>query len=90
MKVFTYTLYKEHCDLFTEIHGSIAVSSCQVALTQKDVILQSKVSITVYKAVKRSGVENTNFISFNFSTGSYSIDDFNAKVKIAILRKRQD
>ena len=90
MKVLTYTSYKEHCDLYTEIHGSIAVNSCQIELAQKDIILLSKVSIIVYKAGKRTGVENTKFISFNLSAGTYSIDDFNAKIKVAILQKRQD
>ena len=90
MKVLTYTSYKEHCDLYTEIHGSIAVNSCQIELAQKDIILLSKVSIIVYKAGKRTGVENTKFISFNLLAGTYSIDDFNAKIKVAILQQRQD
>ena len=30
------------------------------------------------------------FIHFNLSAGTYSIDDFNAKVKISILQQRQD
>ena len=90
MKVLTYTSYKEHCDLYTEIHGSIAVNSCQIELAQKDIILLSTVSIIVYKTGKRAGVENTKFISFNLSAGTYSIDDFNAKIKVAILQQRQD
>ena len=53
-------------------------------------ILLSEVSIVVYKAGKRTGVENTNFISFNLSAGTYLIDDFNAKIKVAILEQRQD
>ena len=59
-------------------------------LTQKDIILLSKVSITVYEAGKRTGVENTKLISFNLSAGTYSIDDFNAKIKVAILQQKQD
>ena len=90
MNVLTYASYKEHCDLHTDIHDSIAVNSCQIELPQKDIILLSKVSVIVYKAGKRTCIENTSFISFNLSAGSYSIDDFNAKVKIAILQKRQD
>ena len=86
MKVLTYTSFKEHCDLYTEIHGSIAVNSCQVELPQKDNILLSKVSIIVYKAGKRTGVENTKFISFNLSAGTYSSDGFNAKIKVEILQ----
>ena len=44
----------------------------------------------IYKAGKRTSVENTNFIHFNLSAGSYSIDDFNAKIKVVILQQRQD
>ena len=90
MKVLTYTSYKEHCDLYTEIHGSITVNSCQIELAQKDIILLSKVSISVYKAGKRTSVENKKIIHFNLSSGTYSIDDFNAKIKVAILQERQD
>ena len=90
MKVLTYTSHKEHYDLYTEIHGSIAVNSCQIELAQKYIIVLSEVSIVIYKAGKRTGVENTKFIHFNLSAGTYSIDDFNAKVKISILQQRQD
>ena len=62
MRVLAYTSYKEHCDLYTKIHGSIAVNSCQIELAQKDIILLSKVSIIVYKAGKSTGVENTKFV----------------------------
>ena len=55
MKVLTYTSYKEHCDLY--IYGSIAVSSCQVRLLQKDTILPPEVSIVIYKASKHTGAE---------------------------------
>ena len=90
MKVLTYISYKEHCDLYTEIHGSIAVNSCQIELAQKDIILLSNVSIIVYKAGERTSVENNKLIHFNLSAGTYSIDDFNAKIKVAILQQRQD
>ena len=90
MKVLTYTSYKEHYDLYTEIHGSIAVNSCQIELAQKYIIVLSEVSIVIYKAGKRTGVENTKFIHFNLSAGTYSIDEFNAKFKVAILQQRQD
>ena len=90
MKVLTYTSYKEHCDLYTEIHGSIAVNSCQIELAQKDIILLSNASIIVYRTGKRTSVENNKFIHFNLSAGTYSIDDFNVKIKVAILQKRQD
>ena len=44
----------------------------------------------IYKAGKRAGAENTNFIDFNLSVGTYSIDDFNAKIMVAILQQIQD
>ena len=90
MKVLTFTSYKEHCDLYSEIHYSIAVNSCQIRLAQKDIILLPKVSIIVYKAGKRTGIENTKFISVNLSVGTCIIDGFNAKIKVAILQQRQD
>ena len=89
MKVLTFTSFKEHCDLYTEIHGSIAIHSYQVGLAQKDIILLSKASLIVYKAGKQAGVTNTEFIKFTLSEGTYSIDDFNAKIKISILQQRQ-
>ena len=90
MKVLTYKLYKEHCELYTKINGSIAVNICQIELAQKDIILLSNVSIIVYKAGKRISVENNKFIHFNLSAGTRSNDDFNAKIQVAILQKRQD
>ena len=71
MKVLTYTWHKEHCDLYTEIHGSIAVNSCQIELPQKSIVLLPQVSIIVYKDGNRTSAENTKFISFNLSTGTY-------------------
>ena len=44
----------------------------------------------ICKVSKRTGVENNKFIHFNLSAGTYSIDDFNAKIKVAILQQRQD
>ena len=90
MKVLAYTLYKEHCKLYTEIHGLIAVNSYQIEIAQKDIILLSNISIIVHKAGKRTSVENNKFIHFNLSAGTYSTDNFNAKIKVAILQKRQD
>ena len=80
MKVLTYTSYKVHCDLYTEIHGSVAVNSCQIGLAQKDIILLSGISVIFYKAGVVTGVENNIFIKFSFSASTYSIDDFNAKI----------
>ena len=84
MKVLTDTLCKEHYDLYTEIHGSIAVSQIRVAqkdfsllsshgfieLAQKYIILLSEFSIVIHKAGKCTSVEKTKFIHFNLSGGT--------------------
>ena len=90
MKLVTYTSYKEHWDLYTVIHGPIAVNSCQIELPQKDIILLSEIFIVIYKGGKRTVVENDIFIHFNLSVGTYLIDDFNEKIKGAILQQRQN
>ena len=90
MEVLTYTLYKEHCELYTEIHNSIAVNSCQINLARKDMILLSNIAVILYKSRSRTSVENKKFIHFNFSPDTYSTDDFNAKIKLAVLQQRQD
>ena len=56
----------------------------------KNIILPSNVSIIVYRTGKRTRVENKKIIHFNLSGGTYSIDDLNATIKVAILQKRQD
>ena len=56
---------------------------------QKSIFLLSNASIIVYKAGKRTSVENNKFINFNL-LGTYSIHDFNAKIRAAIFQKRQD
>ena len=89
MRVMTYTSYKEHCDLYTEIHGLIAVNSCQIELAQKDIILLSKAPIVTYKAGKPTGVENRNLIYTSITAGTYSTDDFKTKIKELVLQQRQ-
>ena len=84
------TSYKEHCDLYTEIHGPIAVNSSQIELAQKDIILLSKSPIITYEAGKPTGVENRNLIYSGIPAGTYSIDDFNTKIKEFFLKQRQD
>ena len=90
MKVLTYTSYKEHCDLHAEVHGSIAVNSCQIKLSEKDIILLSNPPIITYKAGTTHGVENRNLIHSSIPAGTYSIDDFNTKIKESTLQQRQD
>ena len=83
------TSYIEHCDLYTEIHGLIAVNSCQIELAQKDIILLSKAPIVTYKAGKPTGVENRNLIYTSITAGTYSTDDFKTKIKELVLQQRQ-
>ena len=90
MKVLAYASYKVHYDLYTGIHGSTAVNSCQIRLAQKDIILLSKTPIITYKADKLTGVENRNLIYSSIPAGTYSIDDFNTKIKEFVLQQRQD
>ena len=90
MRVLTYKWYREDCELYTEIHGSIVINSCKIELAQKYIILLSEFSIVIYKASKRTGVENTSFIHFNLSAGIYSINDFNTKIKELVLQQSQD
>ena len=40
------------------------------------------------KTGSRTGVEDRH-IKFTLSTGTYSIGDFNAKVKVVVLQQRQ-
>ena len=91
MSVLTYTSYKKHYDLYTEINDSIAVNGCQIGLAQKNITLLSMIAITFYKAGKHVRVEqNHTFINFRLSVGAYSIDDFSTKIKEAVSQQRQD
>ena len=90
MKILIYSSYKDHCQLYTEIHGSIAANSCQIGLPKKDIILLSSISVIFYKSGARTGAENNRFIKLSLSAGTSSIDDFNQKIKVAVLQRRQD
>ena len=89
MKVLTYTLYKRHYNLYTEIHGSIVINSYQIELAQRDIILLSNSPITTYKAGTTHGIENRNLIHSSISAGPYSNGDFNTKIKEFVLQQRQ-
>ena len=87
MKVLTYTSYKEHYDLYTEIHGSIAVNSCQAGLFKKDKILLEDNKLFKYSYSKASSsvvFKLDDYIEFTLSSGSYSIDESNEKIKAAV------
>ena len=90
MKILSYTPYKEHCELDTEIRGLNAVNSCQIELARKDIILLLNVSLIFYAAGSRTRIENNSFIKFSLEVGTYSINDFNTKIKAFVLQQRQD
>ena len=71
MKVLPYTLYKEHCEPYTETDDSIAVNSGQIELARKDIILLSNIAVIFYKAGSRTGLEDNKIIKFNLSAGRY-------------------
>ena len=84
IKVLTYTSYKEHCDLYTEIHGSIAVKSCKIGLFKKDKILleDNRLFKYSYSKASSSGVfKLDDYIKFTLSSGTYSINEFNEKIR---------
>ena len=75
---------KEHFKLYTETYHTIAVNSCQIELARKDLTLPSDAAMILYKARLCTGVEDKH-IKFALSACTYSIDDFDLKVKIAVL-----
>ena len=58
-------------------------------LHKKDVILLSSTPIITHKADTTTGVENINLLHSNIPADTYSIDDFNAKIKEFVLQQRQ-
>ena len=91
MKVLTYTSYKEYCELFTEMHGLIAVNDCQIGLFKKDKILLEDNILTKYSKASPSGTFHLDgYIQFALSPATYSINDFNAKIKAVVLRQKQN
>ena len=92
MKVLTYTSYKELCGLYTEIHGSSAIRSCQIGLFKKDKILLKDNKLFKYSYLKASssGVFNLDdYIQFALSSGTYLIDDFNKKIRQQFYNKNK-
>ena len=88
MKVLTTISYKKHFELYTEILDLIVVNSCQLGLAKKYILL-SDTAVILYRAGSPTAVEDRH-IEFTLSTSTYSIDDFNAKVKVAVLQQRQN
>ena len=69
----------------SEVPGPIAVNSCSIALSRTDIMLLSDVALILYKAGLGAGVQDVH-IKFALLAGTYSIDDFNVKVKEAFLQ----
>ena len=91
MKVLTYTSYKKHYELYTQFHGPVAINNCQIGLFKKCKILleDNKLFKYSYSKASSSGVFNLDdYIQFTLSSGTYSIDDFNKKIKAAVLQKK--
>ena len=90
--MLTYTSYKEHCELYTEIHGSIAVNSCPIGLFKKDKILLEDNKLFKYSYLKASspGVFKLDeYIEFTLPSGTHSIDEFNKKIREQFYNKRK-
>ena len=63
MKVLTYTSYKKHFELYTEIHRLIADNSCQIKLARKDIILISKAAVILCKVDSIARIEDRHKIN---------------------------
>ena len=86
----TYTSYKRHCKLYTEIHGSIAVNDWQIGLFKKDKILLGDNILIKYSKSSPSGTfDLDDYIQFTLLSATYSIDNFNAKIKAEVLQQNQ-
>ena len=83
--MLTYISYKNHFDICTEIDSN--ANSCQIEPAKKDVILLWDAAVILYKAGSSTGIKDRQ-IKFTLSTATYSIDSFNAKVQVAILKQR--
>ena len=75
MKVLTYTSYKEHCELYTETHGSVAVNGCQAGLFKKDKIILEDNILLKYSSYSSSSMTFCldDYIWFTLPSGTYSI-----------------
>ena len=89
IKVLIYTSHKEHCEVYTEIYGLIAVNSCHIELERKDIILVPDTAVTLYKVCSGTGVQDRD-IKFTLSAGTCSIDEFSTKIKAEVLQQMKD
>ena len=72
--ILTYTYYK------------LLSTADRLSLQGK---IWSDVTLTLYESGLRTGVPDIH-VKFTLSTGTYSIDGFNAKVKLVVLQQQQN
>lgn len=58
IKVFTYTSYEKHFEIYIKIDRLIVVKSCRIGLPRKDIILLSDIALILFKAVSRTVVQD--------------------------------
>ena len=84
----TYTSYKEHYELYTEIHGPFAVNSCQIELAQKDVILLSSISVIFMELVNALVWKRKNLSNLVYLQALIQLMILTQK-PVAVLQERQ-
>ena len=90
MKVLTYRSYKDHLELYTEIHHPISENNYHIELARKGKILLLNAAVMLYKAGLCTGVKNWH-AKFTLVEATDSIDDFDTKAQVAkVLQQRQD
>ena len=89
MKALINASFKERFELYAEIHPSILVNICQIEIARKGIILLSDTAVRIFKPGTRTGGEERQ-IKFTLLTCTYSNDDSNAKINVAVLHQRQD
>ena len=67
--------------IYTENHGLILINVPNITI---------RYSLIANGAASRTGVKDSRHIKSTISPGTYSIDDFNTKIKAAVLQQRSD
>ena len=90
MKVLTHRSYKNHLELYTEIHHPISENNYHIELARKGKILLLNAAVMLYKAGLCTGVKNWH-AKFTLVEATDSMDDFDTKAQVAkVLQQRQD
>lgn len=83
MNYTLYTSYKETFELYTEIHCLTSFNSFHIEPARKEINLLSNAAMILSDVEKR-------YMKLTISVDDHSIGDFNARVKVPALEKRQD